>query len=1006
MAGPWEKYAVQADQSGPWAKYAAAGGTVDTAPVDPAEADAIRMPQRFQKRAGPPEPWNGPTLPTTDEARAALEPSPNTRYGDILPLARDVDPAGNPVGSPRLAMPNILRSPLLGALDIGQGRVQMDEAGNPLSIRPTPDSQNTLMSVVTPSPAMGTGRAIAETSSYGAPLAELYSRNRLAPSSMPAQSVAAPVASSAAPELPLPAPEPRGAPASADNAPLPTMTIRPDGNTVYLPSGRDVPVRYEVVDAATLKTSHLPDGSPNPAFPPELQPRDRTRAASDIQINRISQGLQPERLGRSSSAMEGAPIIGPDGIVESGNGRTIAILRAYERGDQNAAAYRKYLADQGYDTTGMERPVLVRRRDGDMAMPDRVRLAQEANAEQGLALGAAERAQIDAGRLDDATLNLFRGGDPGSAANADFIRAFVRNVAEPGQEGALATAGGTLSVDGLARMRNALAQKAYGESRLVAAMAEAGDENIKAFGGALMDAAGPMAKLSNEIKAGRVDPGVDLAPAIVKALDIVKGARERRISIADAVGQRDAFGGGADDATEEVLRLAYGPDLKGRINRASLGRALEDYARTAGEQVTGPRLFGENLGRQQLLAEAGGKGRAPMPAAPAGQRNILMPEPQSVGAAATPQAATAMSKAEAQASRTQGETRTLLEAPTPGDTTEYVKGILPTKAELELTPTVSREAKTLRMEKPEPFTELDIARNEIYQDHFDNLAGSATQVLRAREARAAQAETDLKAAWGAKTEANTQPLFEMAAAIKAGPDGRRPLVRSALQSITDELVDAKGNPITDPEILYGVRKHISDMVSKEAQREKPLNQRAEAILLDIRGQLDEVIEAAAPGFRQYLDNYQTASRPIDVMELLQEAKPKITSGADRMIQFSRFDRLMKDLVSDRGASGVNAAKSIDDATWEQLVAMHKSLQRTAYARQLAQAPGSDTTQNMYDLAKKAGTVAAHGVATMVAPVVGNALLPLAAKAMRDRRTTRDVINQLNPNRSKYPDRGP
>lgn len=602
MAGPWEKYAAGGDASGPWAKYAAAGGTVDAAPVDPAEADAIRMPQRFQKRAGPPDPWNGPTLPTTDEARSALEPNPNTRYGDILPLARDVDPAGNPVGSPRLALPNIIRSPLLGALDIGQGRVQMDEAGNPLSIRPTPDSQNTLMTVVTPSPAMGTGRAIAETASHGAPLAELYGRNRLAPSSMPAQSVAAPVASSVAPELPLPAPEPMA--------------------------------------------------------------------------------------------------------------------------------------------------------------------------------GAA---------------------------------------------------------------------------------------------------------------------------------------------------------------------------------------------------------------------------RAPVQAAP---------EPQSVGAAASPKTATNMTPAEAQASRTQGETRTLLEAPTPGDTTEYIKGIQPTKAEIELTPTVSREAKTLRMEKPEPFTELDIARNEIYQDHFDNLAGSATQVLRAREARAAQAEKDLKAAWGAKTEANTQPLFEMAATIKAGPDGRRPLVRSAVQSITDELVDAKGNPITDPEILYGVRKHISDMVSKEAQREKPLNQRAEAILLDIRGQLDEVIEAAAPGFRQYLDNYQTASRPIDVMELLQEAKPKITSGADRMIQFSRFDRLMKDLVSDRGASGVNAAKSIDDATWEQLVAMHKSLQRTAYARDLARAPGSDTVQNMYDLAKKAGTVAAHGIAAAVAPVVGNALLPIATKAMRDRRNTRNIINQLNPDRSKYPDRGP
>lgn len=648
MTGPWEKYAGTSDQSGPWAKYAAAGGTVDASPVDP--ADAIRMPQRFQKRAGPPEPWNGPTLPTTDEARAALEPNPNTRYGDILPLARDVDPAGNPIGSPRLAMPNILRSPLLGALDIGQGRVQMDEAGNPLSIRPTPDSQNTLMSVVTPSPAMGTGRAIAETSSYGAPLAELYSRNRLAPPPVPAQSVAAPVASSVAPELAAPA-----------EAPIPPPASVP------------------------------PDGGRNP-FP--------------------------------------------------------------------------------------------------------------------------------------------------------IARNVIPTVPEPGVSG-----GGKVLPPPITR---------------------------------------------------------DVAPAPAPA-------------------------------------------------------------------------------------------RAPVQTAP---------EPQSVGAAASPKTMTNMTPAEAQASRTQGETRTLLEAPTPGDTTEYVKGILPTKAEIELTPTVSREAKTLRMEKPEPFTELDIARNEIYQDHFDNLAGSATQVMRAREARAAQADKDLKAAWGAKTEANTQPLFEMAATIKAGPDGRRPLVRSALQSITDELIDAKGNPITDPEILYGVRKHISDMVSKEAQREKPLNQRAEAILLDIRGQLDEVIEGAAPGFRQYLDNYQTASRPIDVMELLQEAKPKITSGADRMIQFSRFDRLMKDLVSDRGASGVNAAKSIDEATWDQLVAMHKSLQRTAYARQLAQAPGSDTTQNMYDLAKKAGTVAAHGVATMVAPVVGNALLPLAAKAMRDRRTTRDVINQLNPNRSKYPDRGP
>jgi len=999
-----------------WDPAPAAGG-IDLSQVkwDPspdeaaqAEADAIRMPERFQKRAGRPDPIRGPSLPTTDEARAALEPAPNTVYGEILPLARDTDASGAPVGSPRFAMPGIVRNTLLGALDIGQGRAQMDEAGNPLSIRPTPNALAALSLGAGITPAARTGRAIAETAENGAPLADLYSRNRLLPNreapAPVAPVVAAPVAAVERPPAPVAAaPEP--AP-----APMARMEIKPDGNTVYLPSGREVPVRYEVVDAATLRTSNLADGAPNPNFPPEMQPRDRSRAASEMQISRMSNSLQPERLGRSSSAMDGAPIVGPDGIVESGNGRTIAIIRAYERGDQNAAAYRDYLTKQGFDTTGMERPVLVRRRDGEMAPADRARFAQEANAEQGLAMGAAERAQIDASRLDDETLNLFRGGDPASAANADFVRAFVRNVAEPGQEGALATGGGSLSVEGANRLRAALTQRAYGDSKLVASLAEAGDENIKAFGGALMDAAGPMAKLAGDIKAGRVDPAVDIAPSIAKAVEVVRTAREKRVSIAEVVGQRDAFGGGADAQAEELLRAAYGPDLKGRMNRAAFARTVENYARLAGEQQAGPRLFGENLGWKQILAEAGGK--IERPAGP--PQNSLMPltrqaaepVPESVGAAATPRMATNMTPAEAQASRSQGEMRTLMEAPRPGDTTEYVPGIKPTRAELELQPTVSREAKTMRMEKPEPWTERDLANNDIYQDFFDDLAKTPTLVNRAKEARAAQAEADLRAAWGSKAAADPTPVFTHIEGVKSGPDGRRAAVENVMGSVSDRLLDAKGQPITDPEMLYGVRKHISDMVSREAKRSNADAAVAEALLLDVRAALDEVIEAAAPGYRNYLTNYAEASKPIDVMTLLQDAKPAITSGADRMIQFARFDRLMRDLVSDRAAGGVNKAKSIDDATWEKLVAMHKSLQRTAYARQLAQAAGSDTTQNLYDLAKKGSMVAGHAALGATTYGVGNVALSLIARGMRESRAKNQLMRHLDPDVSKYPNQGP
>lgn len=39
--------------------------------------------------------------------------------------------------------------------------------------------------------------------------------------------------------------------------------------------------------------------------------------------------LVPELLGRSATVADGAPIVGPDGIVESGNGRVLALRRAY-----------------------------------------------------------------------------------------------------------------------------------------------------------------------------------------------------------------------------------------------------------------------------------------------------------------------------------------------------------------------------------------------------------------------------------------------------------------------------------------------------------------------------------------------------------------------------------------------------------------------------------------------------------------------------------------------------
>jgi hypothetical protein len=374
------------------------------------------------------------------------------------------------------------------------------------------------------------------------------------------------------------------------------------GGTVFTPSGAQVGVRYEIVPGNSLIASHTQDLNENPAFPSELQPRQRGRAASEAQIASMAQNLQPERLGGSASAGEGAPIVGPDNVVESGNGRALAIVRAYQQAGKPAQAYRNYLASQGFNTEGIENPVLIRRRVTDLAPDERIRFAQESNASPGLAMSATERAAVDAGRLSPDVVDLFKGGDTASAENVPFVRAFARNVLDRGEEGSFVTPDGRLSVDGARRVDNALLSKAYGNADLVASLTETGDENIKAFGNALRDASGSVARLNSDIQAGRVPEQFSISGPLVEAAQLVQKARATRTPLANLVAQSDAFSR-ISPMAENVLRAAHGPDLDGRINRVKLARILGYYADEAGKVSTEAQLFASNVTPQSILEQ-------------------------------------------------------------------------------------------------------------------------------------------------------------------------------------------------------------------------------------------------------------------------------------------------------------------------------------------------------------------------------------------------------------------
>jgi hypothetical protein len=372
------------------------------------------------------------------------------------------------------------------------------------------------------------------------------------------------------------------------------------GSAVFAPGGQRVDVRYGVREADELTPSNLADGRINPAYNQDLQPRDRTRTASQQQIQRIRTGLRPEEVSASPSTALGAPLHGPDGQIESGNGRYWGIRQALEDGGDAAQRYRDHLTSQGYDISGMKLPMLTRERLTPIAEADRPAWARAAGENPVMDMSPSEQAAADAKQIPPDSLNLYRGGDVNDARNRDFVRAFAQHVVPESEHASFMTGDGALSVGGANRVTNALSQHAYGSNALVSALAEQADPNIRAFGGAMSDAAGPMAKLRSAIDSGNVSASSDLARPLVEAANLVQDARRRGISLSDAVAQHDAFAQ-RDPMVEPLLRAAYGDDYAGRMSRAKFADLLANYADEAQQQAG---LFGANKAQPEMLQEA------------------------------------------------------------------------------------------------------------------------------------------------------------------------------------------------------------------------------------------------------------------------------------------------------------------------------------------------------------------------------------------------------------------
>lgn len=347
------------------------------------------------------------------------------------------------------------------------------------------------------------------------------------------------------PAAPTPPPMPRANPTNIIGSETMAQGVT-DPNKSY-------GMRWRIAELDELRPSHkFATMEPNPDFDSELQPRDRARKASAVQIDKIASALNPETLTRDKGELDsGAPIIGGDMQVESGNARVMALLKAKAQFPAQYEKYRQHLtnpellASMGFDADalqGVQNPVLVREHAAETPEARR-KFVVEANASRVLPQSAPEQAQTHADAFRDQTLvkitpnpnmnlDAWIQSNAGSAVAMDFLKSLDANKAA-----GMSDAAGNLSKAGQDSIENSLFARVYGAypggDKLQQELLENVDEDIRRVGTALRDSLPGAAKAEAHLQSVSGDKSMSIAGDLAKAVQQLRAVRKRKMRLGD-----------------------------------------------------------------------------------------------------------------------------------------------------------------------------------------------------------------------------------------------------------------------------------------------------------------------------------------------------------------------------------------------------------------------------------------------------------------------------------------
>lgn len=328
--------------------------------------------------------------------------------------------------------------------------------------------------------------------------------------------------------------------------------------------------QYKLVELEDLVTSHLDNFEVNPKYPAELQPRIRSREMSRVQIDEIANNLEPDALLYDTRQLDTGPmIVGPDNIVESGNGRIMALKRARDAFPENYQKYKDKLKaiakDMGFtadDVGNMKNPVLVRQRTSEVA--NRAAFAAEANVPVTMAMSPFEQAVQDASNLSDDVLARLTVGEQQtieqaikSSSNSDVLYHFLNSLPDTARA-AISDAKGNINMAGIQRLKMALLAKVFsGPSgrRLTEVFIESADPIVKNIENAIYKALPKMVKAESISKIGFTED-------VARAVEVFAWLKSKGLETPDYLAQMGMLG---DELTDiQKLILAHLDDIGNR----------------------------------------------------------------------------------------------------------------------------------------------------------------------------------------------------------------------------------------------------------------------------------------------------------------------------------------------------------------------------------------------------------------------------------------------------------